>query len=156
MGDPVTTAVLLGASGGLQAVGAISEGNAKKAAADYNARMALNNAAQTRVQAAEEERRSRIMARKQIGSMRAGYAKSGVTMEGSPLDVLEESASTAELDALTIRHGGEVKAQAFENEARLESWKGKQARTQGYLTAASSLLGTGAKMSGSGGGGAKT
>jgi hypothetical protein len=142
----MAAAAALGAAGGVvQAVGAIREGNAANAAAQYNANVAQQNAQQVRAQAEEEARRNKAIAKKQIGSMRAGYAASGVTLEGSPLDVLAESASNAELDSLTTRHSGEIRAQSFDSEARLERFRGTNALTSSRISAAGALLGAGAR-----------
>lgn len=139
----------------LEAGGQIYAGNAAGAAADYNAQVARQKAEQTRQAAAEEERRARIQGRKAIGRQRAAFGASGIALGGSALDVLSETASNAELDALTIRHGGAVKAQGFENEATLDEFKGSVARTQGYLGASATILksvGSAASSAGAGGG----
>jgi hypothetical protein len=85
------------------------------------------------------------------GRMRAGYAAAGVTLEGTPTDVLEESAYTAELDALSIRHGGERRGLGLESEAEMEKYKGKVGQRQARFSAAGSLLGAAGSFSGSGG-----
>lgn len=120
--------------------GSLAQASAASAAAQYNAQIAANNATYARQKAAEDERRARVQGRKVLGGVRAGYGASGITVEASPQDVLEEGAAAAELDALTIRHAGEVQAVAFENESNLERFRAKTARTTGYLSAASSLL----------------
>jgi hypothetical protein len=138
-------AVMAGVGQVTQILSAFHEGEAQGQAADYNAQAATQNAEQTRLQAKEEERRARIAGRKHLGSMRAGYGASGVQMDGSALDVLEESARNVELDALTIRHAGEVRARGFENEAVLERMRGKNARKGGMLKAAGILFSAGGK-----------
>jgi hypothetical protein len=135
-----------GVGGLLEASGHAAEGEARAAAAEYNAKSAEQNAKLSVAQAREEERRLRVMSRKQLGDMRANYAASGVQMEGSPLDVLEESAATAELDALTVRHGGQVKAAQARSEASLQRFQGEYAKAAGYLKATTTLIDTGSKM----------
>ena len=80
------------------------------------------------------------------GKLLAGYGASGVTLEGTPLDVLEESAANAELDALTIRHQGELAARGYENTATLDTFAASGARTGGYISAVDELLTGGAKL----------
>jgi hypothetical protein len=141
----------------MSVIGAIQQGQAARAAGDYNAAIAKQNARWAKQQAGEEERKFRIGARKELGRMRAGYAAAGVTLEGTPTDVLEESAYTAELDALNIRHGGERRAMGFESEAEIEKYKGKVGQRQAYASAAGTLLGAAGKgQFGSLGGGTKT
>ncbi len=130
----------------LSAVGSLRAGQAQASASEYNAKNAEESAAQTRAQATEEARRVRLQSRKQIGQARANYGASGITTEGSALDVLEESAATAELDAQTIKQGGETKARSFEQFAALERYKGKNAQIAGYLGAASSATSAAGKM----------
>src|SRR5437867_3153463 len=83
--DPATLLVLGLVGAGVSAAGAvaggISQSNAANAAADYAKKAAAENA-----------RRQSIAAQQQIDRARANYGASGVTAEGSPLDVLEQSA----------------------------------------------------------------
>jgi hypothetical protein len=132
----------LAATGGLLgAAGSIQQGQAEYAAADYNAKMAEENARQSRIQSAEEARRQKISSAKQIGDIRASYGASGiVSSEGSALDILQESSAAAALDYLTIKHQGEVKAAAYQQEANVSRMRGNAARTGSYFKAASSLL----------------
>lgn len=146
MADPVTLAILGGASGGLQAFGAVSEGNAAKAAADYNARQAEEAAMLTRAQGAENERRVRAIARKQIGETQANIGASGLSFDGSALDILGESAANAELDALNTRYDAESKAAAYRNSASLQRMQGKMAQTSGYIRGASAVLSSASSM----------
>lgn len=142
---------VLGAATG--AMGAIHEGRAKGEIAAQQARMAEYNASLATSSAAEEERRARVIATKQIGEMRANFGASGVSLEGSPLDVLEESAKTAELDALTIRHRGALAAWGFQQEARMHTFEERAAHVTGGINAAASLFKGGASAFASGGGG---
>ena len=128
------------------AVGSIQQGNAAQAAAEYNAQLARQNSVLARQAAAEDERRHRVQSRKQLGAIRTGYGASGVTVEGSPSDILDESAIIAELDALTIRAKGAQAAGAFESSARVQTQLGKTAKKQSYFGAASSLLKGGANV----------
>lgn len=132
--------IAAGVGGLMSAVGAIQQGSAARQAGEYNAQVAGQNSALALQQGTEEARRYRIQARKQIGDMRANYGASGVQMEGSPLDYLEESAASAELDALSIEHGANVKAAGFGNEASSSRYEGRQAQKSGYFSAAGSLL----------------
>lgn len=133
-----------GAGTALSVVGAIQQGQSEKYAADYNASLAEDEANQTLVKAAEDERRLRIAQRKQLGDMRASYGASGVQLEGSALDVVQESAASAELDALTVRHQGTARATQLRNEARMSRYQGETATSRALLT------GLGAGMSGAG------
>lgn len=143
--------MLLAAGGALQAYGQYQAGEAENRAAQLNAQVAGQNAALAIQQAAQDERALRVQGRKFLGDMRASYGASGVTMEGSPLEVMKESAAAIELDALNIKYEGETRALGFRNDARLERYRGEYAAAAGRLGAAATLLQTsgnvGSKMS---------
>jgi hypothetical protein len=80
-----------------------------------------------------------------MGSIRAGYGASGVTMEGSPMEILEQSAMNAEMDRQNILYGGELKASGYESTAGLELMRGEHAVTSSYYNAGSALLSGAAK-----------
>ncbi len=132
--------ILLVAGTAMKFVGQLRQAAGLGAAAKFNQAVSSQNAGLAVKQAAEEERSYRILARKQLGDIRANIGASGVTMEGSAQDILEESAATAEMDALRIRHSGQVKATAFGNDATLYNLQGSSARQQGALSGAGTLL----------------
>jgi hypothetical protein len=133
----------LTAGGGiLRSYGTLQEGYANASAAEYNANLAEQSAEVELARGIEIERRVRVQGRKALGDMRANYSASGVTMEGSPLEVLEESAANAELDALNVKYESESKAAMLRNEAGLERYKAKQYRRGAKIGAAAGLLGT--------------
>lgn len=120
-------------------VSAIKHGEAAKEAGDANADVAAKNADQTRVSTAQDEAAFRIQMRKQLGDIRASYAASGVTMEGSPEDVMRESAANLETDALKIRREGNLRAEGYDDQSRLDRRAGENGLTSGYLSAAGAL-----------------
>lgn len=77
-----------------------------RAAGEKNARLALG-------QSRAEEARKRREGLRRLGLTRAIIAARGITVEGSPLDLLAEEAAVIEEDALLIRFGGEVQAQSL-------------------------------------------
>lgn len=122
------------------AVSAIQQGQAAKRAGDFNAAVAEQNAGVARNQAAADAEAQQRHARQVIGAQRAAYGASGITLVGSPIDVLSESASNAELDKLNILHRGEIAAVGYGNTATLERMKGAAGERQGYIGAASGIL----------------
>lgn len=131
---------LLIASTAMSAIGSIQQGNATASAARYNEAIEYRNATISRQQARAEADQKRKESLKQLGAARAGYAASGVTMDGSPLDVLASSASEAELDRQNILYRGELAALGYEDSAYLYGQRASNARTAGYMGAASALL----------------
>lgn len=107
-------------------VGALNSGRSEQAAANYNAQSAQMDAA------AKEAAQRRDAARQQ-GALRASLAKSGTSMEGTPLMVMAESAANAELDALNTRITGQ-------RESTLYRMRGSNAATASRWQAGTSLL----------------
>ena len=140
-----------GIAGGV--VGGISsyqQGKAQQAKYNYeakvaqeNARIANQNAAMERQQGIEEERLQRIKTAQAVGSQKTAMAANGIDVtQGTALDVIEDTASMGELDALQTRYNYERKALAYEanannylNQANLDIIAGKNARTAGVYNA---------------------
>ncbi len=128
------------------AASAISSAQQQKASAKYNEKVANQQAVAAQQEAAANAERQRRVAQKNIGSMQATYAASGVSLEGSPLEVLEQSARNAELDRLNILWSGETRSQGYRATAGLEGARASNASTSGYLSAAGSLLSASGQM----------
>ncbi len=138
-------AITAAAGGVLSAAGQIYEGQAAYKAGLLNAGMLKLKASQIRQQTIEQERQLLVNARKVVGDTRAAYGASGVTMEGSPLDIMEESLTNINRDQMNVRYSGELNARQAEWDADLAVKQGKAARTASYFGAASSILGAGTK-----------
>lgn len=141
------------AGDGISALGAINEGKSAEMAGEYNAQVAEQNARYSMDQARENERRQRIDSKKFLGDIRASYGASGITADASALDILQESAGNAELDALTIRHEGQMKAVGYRNEAMYNRVAGKNAKNAAYLKAAGYVASAGEKAAAKAAGG---
>lgn len=137
-------AFLLSAAVG--ALGAVQEARASANASEFNARIADNNAIIAEQNAAADERKQRRVASREMASSRARIGAAGVALEGSPLEVLEDQALEAELDALNIRYGGRLQASNFRSQAQLDRSRARNARTHGFISAGTSLLNGAAKF----------
>ena len=131
---------LLAIGAAFSAFGSLMGGASKRRAKRREAARQQRNAAIARDQAAAEILRQTVVSRKVQGSMRAAYGAAGVTVEGSPLDVLEESAANAELDRLTIKYRGELRAIGYEEGAAESRREGSDAFTGGLISAAGSMF----------------
>ena len=100
------------------AIGSIKQGQAANQTAKFNAQVAENAAIGSRQTAAENERRQRR----------------------ASLDLLEDNAMEEELQALTIRHGGNLRARGFQQQAALDRMQGKTAVSSSRVGAATTLL----------------
>lgn len=126
----------------ISAGGANQEANAEAHASDYNAAVNTYKADMALQDAAEKERQQRMFAAQFIGQQRASYGASGVTTQGgSALDVLQESAAKAELDALNIRVSGQRQAWAYKAGAALDVAHAAQSHIQGNYKVLGTLMG---------------
>lgn len=124
----------------MSAIGSMQQGQAAKAAAGYNAAMMEQNATVERQQAGAREDAQRRQARQVLGAQRAAFAQSGGGMGGSAADVMGQSAMNAELDALTLRYEGDLRARGMESQAASERYSGRSSAMAGYMGAAGSIL----------------
>lgn len=127
------------------AVSAIQQGQAARAAADYNSTIELQNAqiarADAAAQAAQQDRENYL----RLGAIRTAQGKAGgAAGEGSILDVLGDQAAQGELDKQYVLYQGEQRARGFTNTSTLDAFSGRNAERTGYLKAGSELLGGGA------------
>lgn len=127
-------------AGVLGVIGALSQARSQRQAAEANAMQSYQNAQTVRAQAAAEEARQRRQFDLVLGRMRANYGASGVTPEGSPLDVLEMSVANAELDALATRYKGDLASTGYMNEYAQNKYQAKAATRTGYWRAATALV----------------
>jgi hypothetical protein len=124
----------------VQAVGQVFAGNSQAAAAEGQANIADQNARTARLQANAREESLRRKSSLQLGEQRAAAAQSGFdSSTGSFAQLQGESASNAELDALTTRYEGQLQSLSFQNEAAGLRSNASTARKQGYLNAFGSL-----------------
>lgn len=133
---PIMIAAAVIAAAGT-AYAAVSASNAAK----YQAEVEENNADYARQAAQAQAEAHQRQVAKQLGAIRANYGASGVQDEGSPLDVLGESARLGELDRLTILNQGENAAIGQENSARLDRFNATNKLIGGGLSATGTLLG---------------
>lgn len=137
----MSTPVLLAASLALSAVGAVSSGMAAKKAADFNAAIALQRAQRERDIA---NRNADIFRRRQnalSANERARRAGAGVLPgTGTPLLVADAFLDEVLIGEATIRAGGETRATRLEAEASLARFRGRNARTAGFIRAGTTLL----------------
>lgn len=121
--------IMLIAQIGSAVIGAVGA----KQQAESQANIAEYNAALSRQQGLAEEERRRRESAVRIGALKAAVGKSGVTMEGTPLLVLAQSAAEAEVDALNARWSANQSAQ-------LDEMRARNYRTAGKINAGTSLL----------------
>jgi hypothetical protein len=152
-GGAITAGGALTALGGLASiVGTLSSANAAQGQADYQSKVAQQNAntvaQQTAANAEAQDRQNRL----RRGANIAAAGASGVGTDSFG-DILQNNAALEQLDMLTIQSEGLLQQRNFESEASLATARGKSARTSGYIGAASSILGGASNLNLGGGGG---
>ena len=125
---------------GMQAGGAYQAGEAQAAWLNYDAALAQREAEITAKKTSYEVAAFRRQGEKFKAEQRATVGAAGVRLEGSPLEVLAETASQIERDALMTRHIGKVQEQKYLMESKLLKTQAKYAKKAGRLGAATSLL----------------
>lgn len=133
-------AELLMAATAISAMGRMQQGQDAKSRAEFDARLSERNAAIARDRAARRARDVRRAASARAASARVALAGTGARLEGTPLDVLGQMASDAELSALEGVHDGDVAAARHLTRASANRRRGSAARSQALFSAGSSLL----------------
>ncbi|MEO1192848.1 MAG: hypothetical protein AAFY02_13890 [Pseudomonadota bacterium] len=146
---------ILGAAVGLQAIGQVTQGMQAQQAAQFNARVAENNARLQDNLALDAARRGQIEEQRSLldaGRLRsrqaAALAANGVDISsGSPLQTLADTAALGRLDGLQVRANAEREVfsrQLAANDARVQASlnraQGRSALTQSAFNAGGSLL----------------
>ena len=143
--DPATMAVaspyLLAAGTAVSTFGAIQQGQATKASSRFQAAVQQQQAERERLEAAQREDDFRRARSRDQGTRRAGFGATGVEPgEGSPLITSEDFAAEAELQALRLRAGGELRATRLEQAAALNRFQGSAANRAGFVRGGSLLI----------------
>ena len=122
-------------------VSSISQGNAARQQADFQAAVNLQQATREREIAGIAEEDHRREQRRILAHRRADLGGAGVDpATGTPLLAAEDFVTEAELQALRIRSGGAASATRLRQQANLTSAAGKSAQRAGFFRAGSSLL----------------
>ncbi len=133
-------APLMIASSAFSAIGSIAQGNAANAAAQANANAMNQQAeAESRAAGAREEQQRRAN-RQFLGGQRAALAQAGIGVDGSAYDIARQSSINAEMDALNIRYEGNLRAKGLRDQATMQRFEGRQARSAGFLGAGAAIL----------------
>lgn len=137
----------------LSAYGAYSNGQAQAAqakaaqqASEYNAAIARNNAQLTLEQGNANEEAQRRHARIVMGQQRAALQEAGIGSEGTASDLYQQSAESAELDALNIRYGATLQANSYLNQSNLDMTQARQYARNASSASNASFVGAGASL----------
>jgi hypothetical protein len=136
-----TLALIAGIGGGVMgAAGSIQKGQATQQAANYNAAVDQQRAAEEQDQAGAQTQDYIRKGSDTVESAVAAQGATGVTGEGSPLMVDENTVRQVALGAARTLQGGQLRASRLQDDATLKKMQGDNAVTSSYLDAGSSLL----------------
>lgn len=122
-------------------IGTVAAGRQQAASADIYAQLAERDAELARRRALREEQGVRQRAERLRGTIRARAGRAGVTIEGSPVELLTQTAVDEEADAAAIRETGEAAAHRSLVEAAERRFRGDATEALAYSRAGSALLG---------------
>lgn len=153
---PMAALVTGGIATGIKAYGAVKEGEAAQASANYNAAVQRANAAQAKSNqqlasqaGMAQEGMFQQKTRAETGQTIANQAGSGVDVNsGSATDVQASQAELGQLDAMTIRSNATKEAYGYQvqevndkAQANLDVFEGKNAKKASIINAAGTLIG---------------
>lgn len=115
-------------------------GLAARNQAEFESDVAKQNATISRQRAAAEAARVRRDTQRRIGATQNAFGASGVTLEGTPIEVLGDQAMVGEEDAQLILFGGEGEAYQHLADASAAKSRGDSAIIGGIGNATGSLL----------------
>lgn len=134
---------LMGASGIMSAMGAMQQAKQQAKMAEYNAQVSRQEAQAIQRKAEYDIYAQRKKAIALRSTQQALYSKAGVLLQGSPLDVINDSWANMEIDTMLTDYNAKVAMTQKEAEARLSEYEARQMRATGMFKAGTTLLTTG-------------
>ncbi len=137
----VASAAVTAVGTGLSAYGSYQSGQAQKGMANYNAKLAENEAIAKEQQSHFESLQMAKERDRALASQRAALGSSGAMVsEGTPLLLMAEQAGNFELDSLMQQRNRALEASALRSQATLDRFAGKQAAYAGTMGAFTTVL----------------
>jgi uncharacterized cupredoxin-like copper-binding protein len=124
----------------LSAASQVDAGKTAETVAKINAANATEEAKAKNEAAKAETYKLSRQANQTAGEQRAAYGATGFNIEGSPLEVMANTAREYERDMLYTGYAGAVGANQKMNEANLLEWQGKQQKKTSMWGAGTTLL----------------
>lgn len=125
---------------GVAVAGQLEQADAAEKTGEYNKKVAENQALAESDKAAYEAARIRKRNLVLMGKQRAAFAKSGVNISGSALDVIYDSALEGQLDSMAAGYAGATAAGYYQSRGQLAGMEGRNAATASRYRAAGTLL----------------
>lgn len=132
-------APLMLATTALSAVGSIMQGNAAAEAGAAQQQAYQTAAEAERVSSEYEVSRTAEKNRRAASAALVQVAGSGVTLTGSPTEVLADNAIQSQMDIDAIRFGSKIKQNNLITQGQLAMMQGEQKQQAGFIGAATSV-----------------
>ena len=139
---------IMAAAAVVSAVGAIKSGQDQSAAMEYNARLEQEKAQAAQQQASAQAAIVDQANRRKLGQTAAAYGAAGVEMQGTPLEVMSDQATTGEMNRQLTLYAGTINSNMAMGQSALDSAQASMVQSSSYLSGASSLLGGAGKAMG--------
>jgi hypothetical protein len=149
--DPLTMMALVAlfTGTGLAISGQHKEAQDRSAAEKYNAQLAEQQAGDVAESGRLEEERLKREKKRLMSRQKSLYAHAGVNpLEGSPLEVMADSAAAMEMDIAANRYNTQAGVNRYVGEANYRRWMAKNVKSQAPLSMGSTLLTAGSGMAG--------
>jgi hypothetical protein len=132
-------APLLIATTGLQALGSIMQGNAAAKAGEAQQAAYQQSAEYERMASGYEATRVADKNKRAASAALVQVAGSGVSLTGSPTEVLADNAVQSQMDIDAIRFGSTIKQNNLLTQGDLAKMQGEQKQQAGYIGAATNV-----------------
>lgn len=136
----ITSAVMALASTALGVTSSVIQTNQQKAVANYQRQVNEQNAKASRDAAQAKIENQRRAAKFTYGTQLARLGGMGALAEGSPLDIMGQSAGQQEYDNMVTEYEGEVQAVQFQQQAALNKYEHDVAEYNLGLNVASQVV----------------
>lgn len=120
--------------------GGIIHSRQQEKTGDYNARIYEQQARQQRESQKLLEFQKRKILKSRVGKQTALVAKSGIKFSGSPLEVMLDSITNAELDISIDKYNSEVRARGLEGQANITRHEARQRSADTLIRTGTSFL----------------
>tara|TARA_R110002124_G_scaffold235380_1_gene400702 strand:- start:7426 stop:8046 length:621 start_codon:yes stop_codon:yes gene_type:complete len=150
-GDPVTMLLIAkGVETAMSGIAANKAGKANQMIANANAAIQRQQAEAARAKSDFDANEIRRKGLKITSQGRTSYAKGGVEIAGTPVEVLGQIAADVEFDAQTQLYDGELAANNYLSQASMSEYEGRIARQRGKSQQTSAFVGAGVSLIGAG------
>ena len=125
---------------GMQMYGQVQQGKQQQQMFEYNAAVNRQQADMIKQSGALKVEQMRRSKSRMASSQVAAYAKAGVRMTGSPLQVVADTATELEMDIMIEDYNTRIGVINAQNQSDLNIMRGSQAMSSAYIGAGTTLL----------------